>query len=121
MNIHINPSSTVKDLKADFRERFENLKLEFFYHAHEEGEGSPKKDQVPNDVQLSSLMKDEHDGDIFYTASTTISALEQLFARRFGLNVQVFRFAGQTWLETMNSDSWTLQRANDRVKELHSD
>lgn len=123
MEIHIDPNQTVSDLKKAFHERFKNLKINFFYHDHKAGEGSPKADMVPGDTVLATLMDDahEHEGDLTYKADMPIRELESLFHDKFGLNVQVFRFAGHAWLETMSSDTWTLQKANDYVKELYED
>jgi hypothetical protein len=42
----------------------------------------------------------------------TVNYLEQTFSNTYGLGVQVFRKAGHNWLETIETDSLTLEEQN---------
>jgi hypothetical protein len=49
-----------------------------------------------------------------------VSELEQLLGNRYGLGVQVFRKAGNSWVETILTDSWTLEEQNNEGQVLSS-
>jgi hypothetical protein len=46
------------------------------------------------------------------TPQTNIAQLEQDFRDNFDLAVQIFRKAGNTWIETSSTDGWSLEREN---------
>jgi hypothetical protein len=48
----------------------------------------------------------------------TVNELEQRFKSQFGLNIQVFRKHGKTWIETTVTDNWTLFKQNEEGKTL---
>jgi hypothetical protein len=48
----------------------------------------------------------------------TVEELEKSFLVKFGLNVQVFRKSGKSWLETTITDKWTLEKQNTQGEEL---
>jgi hypothetical protein len=47
-----------------------------------------------------------------------VSELENLFKRKYKLNIQVFRKSGNAWLETTVTDAWTLDKQNQEGIEL---
>lgn len=118
MEIYLKPEYSINHVKDEFHKHFENLKLEFFYHDHEVGEGSPKKDMVKGNMLLRDL-SEQTQGHITYDENVTVADFEQLFRKDFGLNVQIFRHASKAWLETISTDKWSLRDANHRAKEVH--
>lgn len=120
MEIHLKPEYSIQHVKDEFHKNFENLKIEFFYHEHEVGEGSAKPDMVKGDMLLRDLT--EHPiGHITYDETITVAEFEQIFRKDFQLNVQIFRHASQAWLETISTDHWTLKDANHRAKAMIKD
>ncbi len=116
MIIQIKENTTINDIQKEFEEAFPYLKLMFFKKPHHEHEGSAKKDLMSGAVKVSSAMK--HNGKISFDENTTVIELENLFHEHFGLNVQVFRKSGKSWIETTVTDNWTLKKQNDQGKEL---
>ena len=118
--IKILNSQQIQELQKEFNNLFPFLKIEFFHHFHKDSQGSSKKDIIPVDYTLNQARKSKLEGVIEITPSMTVSQLEKSFQDKFGLSVQVFRKSGKSWLETIVTDSWTLEHQNDQGKELSS-
>lgn len=116
MNIEIKDNITINDIQKEFEENFNFLKLMFFKKPHADNEGSAKKDLLSGSTKLTSLR--HKNGTIIFDEYTTVTELENLFKEHFGLNVQVFRKSGKSWIETTVTDKWTLKKQNDQGKEL---
>ena len=121
MELILRSNDTINSLKAAFHAQYENLRIQFFKHDHHMGEGSPKKEMLPGDTLLTSLSDKAHDTRISCDSSISIGDFEQLIHDELGLNVQVFRRSGTVWLQTLNSDEWSLDEANKRANELYED
>ena len=52
-----------------------------------------------------------------FESSNTVSELEESFYNKTGISAQVFRKSGISWLQTIVTDSWTLEQQNTRGKE----
>lgn len=70
------------------------------------------------DTKLKLLKKDKAKVEIL--ANMTVNELEQLFKTKFGLNIQIFRKSGNSWLETTVTDNWTLEKQNEEGEELNN-
>jgi hypothetical protein len=46
-----------------------------------------------------------------------VGELENLFAEKFGLYVQLFRKSGKVWLQTTTTDTWTLKEQSKLASE----
>ena len=121
MELILQSSDTVNSLKAAFHEQYSNLRLQFFKHEHNVGEGSPRKELIPGETLLTELSERAHDTRISCDSGISIGEFEQLIHDALGLNVQVFRRSGSLWLQTLNSDGWSLEEANERANELYED
>jgi hypothetical protein len=120
MKIIINDQVTITSIQQEFNRVFPYLKLEFFSKHHHQREGSPLKFMQPVDRKLGEIRKNKDEGEILVTPKMRVSELEQLLGNRYGLSVQVFRKAGNSWVETILTDSWTLQEQNDEGQVLSS-
>jgi hypothetical protein len=116
MKLIIQSEQTIKDLKKQFHELFPYLKIEFFKEAHNVSRGSDKASMYGNDTQLSSMTDAVLEGSIEFTAATTVQSFEQMMDAQFGLHVQVFRKSGSIYLETTNSDDWSIGQQNAEGK-----
>ena len=117
MKIQVKDTLTIGELKKLFNNRYPFLRLEFFRGAA----GSlPSADQRVNDdsITLGSIRKNHTEGGFEISASDTAARLEQIFHDRFGLNVQVFRRSGDSWMITTKTDSFSLERINAIGEEM---
>lgn len=116
MNILIKDNLTISDIQKEFEHQFQFLKLMFFKKSHKDAEGSPKKDLLSGSTKITNIR--HKNGKITFDEDTTVTELENLFKEHFGLNVQVFRKSGKSWIETTVTDKWTLKKQNDQGREL---
>ena len=118
MSLHINPSQTTTALKREFNTRYPFLKIEFFRFRSAKDRHFTKENMVEAEMKISELQAQHAKGSIELLPSTTVRDLEKKFSESFGLNVQVFRKSGRIWLETISTDSWTLEQQNAAARNL---
>lgn len=117
----ISDEKTLRDIQKEFNTYFPYLKIEFYSGRHGSGEGSPVQDRLPPEQRLSLIRKVHTTGDLKIDPDVKVSEFEQMFLRKYGLNVQVFRKSGNLWIQTTTTDHWTLAEQNRKggASELH--
>lgn len=110
----IDQHKTVNQIQQEFSEMFPFLKIEFFKKAHNIFGGNSNKEII----QSKEALKIKGSGELLITSNMTVNELEQRFKSQFGLNIQVFRKHGKTWIETTITDNWTLFKQNEEGKTL---
>ena len=118
MDIQINDRKHISTIQEEFNSVFPYLKIEFFKHEHEKGEGSPLGDMIPSDSLIGKWRTVHDQGDIHIEPSSTVAEVEKSFQDKFGISAQVFRRSGEIWLETTVTDSWTLKEQNSTGEEM---
>ena len=118
MILKIDDNKSIATIQQEFNAMFPYLKLEFFKHAHDEHQGSPKKDMLNSNLTLKQFSKKHINGSLEINDSMKVSDLENSFQMLFKLSVQVFRKSAGTWIETSVTDDWTLRQQNDEGKDL---
>lgn len=114
----ISDNLTIQQVQDKFQEHFPFLKIEFFRKPHEEMEGTPKVNQIVDNAILGDIRKDSNTGELSIHGNQKVSTLEEHFEDMYGLNVQVFRKSGKVWLETTQTDEWTLSEQNRIGEEM---
>lgn len=113
--IHIDKKTTLADLKNWFADSFPHLKIEFYDHSHDQGEGNTKAELLSNLTGfVSPNGNPEVELTIFDDYSTNL--VEHIFRTKLHLNVQVFRKNGDKWIQTITTDNWTLKEQMDRAR-----
>ena len=112
----ISPDMKIREVKAAFSKRFPFLKLEFFSKRHMPLQGNPKAQMIPEDAALIDVTGVMKSGEIEIKPANTVTEVEQLFQKKFNLPVQVFRKSGNAWLETIQTDGYTLMKQNHMGK-----
>ena len=110
----IKDSKTIQATQEEFNNKFPYLKIEFYAHEHKDHEGSPNKDKLEQILTIGQARTKMNEGDLSIHANQKVSTLEQNFHDIYGLNVQVFRKAGNIWLQTTTTDNWTLHKQNEK-------
>ena len=116
MNISITNNKSIEEIQKEFNDEFAFLKIQFFKNSHKAFQGSGKKELLNPGTKISSLV--HHNGAVEIAADMTVDELEKLFKKKFGLNIQIFRKSGRSWLETTFTDNWTLEKQNEEGREL---
>jgi hypothetical protein len=112
MIITINDHRKIFAIQEEFNTSFPYLKLEFFSKPHQSNGASEKEFVKHNSKTIGECRTIHENGHITITPNMTVSYLEQTFSNIYGLGVQVFRKAGNMWLETIQTDSLTLKEQN---------
>ena len=120
MQLKITATQTIGQVKDAFHKLLPFVKIEFFHHAHSQGEGSPKADMIRGDVRIADLIEGHDQGTIEFNESNLVYELEEKLQNYFGLNVQIFRKSGKLWLESTISDNWTLEKVRKEAEEFES-
>lgn len=110
----ITDEKKLKDIQVEFREKFPNLKLEFYKKTHEAGEGNPDREKLSPDETIKAVRTVHTSGDLSIDGHQKVSTLETNFQEMYGLNVQVFRHSNGIWLQTTATDHWTLAEQNKK-------
>lgn len=116
--MQIHPNDSILQVQERFQELFPLLQLRFYRVGHQPGETSSQRDEIIDSaLSLESLNPNLDSSEIPVNNQTTAGELEMEFARLLGLYVQVFRKAGKEWIQTTNTDEWTLQRQQEIAAE----
>lgn len=113
MKIQINSNTRTSEVKKEFANAYPGLKLEFVKSEHGAGGGSSPDDIIKGDRKLSELSSTSLEGELKFNKRSKVVDVERSFHDDFGLNVQVFRRSGRVWIETVNTDQWTLEMQID--------
>lgn len=116
MKILICDTKMIRTIQKQFNNEFPHLKIEFFSRKHTPGQASDLADMIDHNRYLGEFRFKHNTDKIEIVPEMTVSELEQKFWNTFGLAVQVFRIAGNTWLETTLTDDWTLEKQEDNAK-----
>jgi hypothetical protein len=119
MVIKINDDRKLFDIQQDFNGVFPGLKLEFFSAPHSEDEPTPKRLRLGGESVVKMARKLHTNGFLSIDAGMTAYETEEAFRDLFGLNAQVFRRQGETWIETTRTDEWTLEKLNASASETN--
>lgn len=121
MKLHIDDTKKIEDIKTAFNHSFKFLNLGFFTKSHKIGEPSAKRDLIDDEKTLAEIRQKHTAGDLLIDASMLVSEVESAFENQFGVHVQVFRKQNDVWLETTNTDNWTLEKQNETGKFMSSE
>lgn len=117
VKVPINNDTKVSEIQAAFSGEYPFLKLEFFEPCHR-SVPPRKRRNVPSDTLVGKIRSKEYDGELEFDPSTTVADLEEELFNVFGLSAQVYRRAGNIWIETNITDRWTLEHQNEQGRQL---
>jgi len=107
---------SISSIQKEFQTHFPFLKIEFYDTEHVAGEGSPLNRQYKDASKTIGEIRKKHtEGDLSINGHLKVKTLEKQFYKQYGLNVQVFRQSGNTWLQTVSTDNWTLSEQNNKA------
>ena len=118
MKLLITDSMSVRDLQLAFNGLFPFLKLEFFKNGTVLEKMYALNKLIPPQSTIGQIWKKKEAAEIEINENTRVKDLENTFMDKFGLTAQIFRKAGNLWLETTMTDSWTLKQQNEHGKEI---
>lgn len=106
----ITKQTKLSDFQQMFRIFFPHLKLMFFINKHSKFAFSPFYEEILCDYTMEEINANFNDNEIMLTGEETVADFEARMENDFGIHVQVLRKAGDAWVQTTATDSWTLMR-----------
>jgi hypothetical protein len=111
--IEIDDTKNIGDIISLFSERYPFLKVEFYNQVHGWQQESSGKKILAHDKTIGEVRTKHNPGVVEIYSWHKTGAVEQEFRNRFGLNVQIFRHQGDTWIQTVGTDELTLDEQNE--------
>ncbi len=116
--IIIDDTTRLCDIQSVFQRQFAYLKLEFFNFKKRNEGGFSMADMIKNsDTKVEKIRKIDGSKVLNFNGHLKTSTLEERLMLAHGLRAQVFRRTGNLWLETSQTDSFTLSKQNQMGKE----
>jgi hypothetical protein len=113
--IIVNDHHTLLTLQEAFNRAFPYLKMEF----------SQKTPVVgPRSLDLHTFLSTYRNlpgEEIIISPRMTVATLCDTIKNIYGIDIQILRKSGKSWLETILTDSWTLYEQNCQGKALSGD
>ena len=113
MKLYLSPELKIREIKKGFVNEFPYLKLEFFNHKHLPGERDPFTQRVSDASSLFEVTGDMMKTEIDINPKQTVSELKQIFRRKLNIHIQIFRRSKYIWIETTQTDNFTLEKQNE--------
>jgi len=113
MIIEVTDSMTIEILRNKFSERYLFLSIEFYAEPHKWQEETSFVHLLAHDKTIGEVRSIHHPGGLEIHPWHKTGAVEQAFRKKFGLNMQVFRHQGNSWIQTAGTDSLTLDEQNE--------
>src|SRR4030095_3646432 len=122
-NIHMSSliigfGKSIGELKEEFNRMFPFLRLEIFKTEHAGSYHKTKREPLASSMLLSSLLTEKSDDSIEIIPEMKVKDLERSLQDKFGVQVEVFRRSGNSWLQTTMTDDWTLEKQNEHGREI---
>lgn len=121
MIIHIHNNLTIGEIQERFNKCFPCLQIEFFSKPHQFRELSADKDKYKPDELVSNILKNYEQGELELKSWEKAYEVEKAFKEKFGLNVQILRNFNGKWLQTSETDKYTLAQLNDMSQPVASE
>ena len=118
MKIIISDHRKIIALQAEFNALFPYLKIEFLQKSNLNRSEAQKKSSKIGDITVADCRTFHNKGELAVNDSMTVAQMEDNFRDVYGLEVQLLRKSGKTWLETSVTSDWTLRKQNEEGKAL---
>jgi hypothetical protein len=112
MELFLSSESTIREINKEFQKRFPFLKLEFYRQRSKTEQYKYWKDKFSGHAMLKETGSKLIPAIIKINPSDTVDELEQRLRNNYGLPVQVLRKSGDIWLETLQTNDFTLEKQN---------
>jgi hypothetical protein len=112
MELFLSSESTIREINKEFQKNFPFLKLEFYKQHSKTEQYTYWKDKLSGHVTLKETGSKLIPAIIKIDPTDTVNEMERRLRNNYGLLVQVLRKSGDVWLETVQTNDFTLERQN---------
>ncbi len=119
MEIEINSSRIIKEIQDEINQKFPYLKLQFFGLSSVATNLFSKENRIEcNSQTLGEQYVINNPGVVNVNGNTKVETLENQFLDEFNIPVQLYRKSGNIWLQTLETNHWTLSEQNRHGEEM---
>jgi hypothetical protein len=112
MLLYIDDNKTVGDLQDKFNECFQHLKIEFYDMKHGWSKSTLDEHRIEENRRIGEIRKNHNSGILEIKSYYKTGRVEQDFRHHYGLNVQIYFYKNNEWIQTLSSDDLTLGELN---------
>lgn len=116
MELEVKEEQTVLETRKAFQKMFDGLKIEFFQKSHEEGESSNVGGRWLGTTAMIDIVNCDLPFTITLSKDMTVAEVEAAWERTAGVHTQVFRNMHGLWIETVQTDNYTLEKQMELSK-----
>jgi len=113
MKLYVNQSSTLGEIQKDFRDMYPYLKLEFYKRIQTGNRETPSKDRLQANYLPGKINTGRVYAAIDISPQRSASELETDILNTLGVSAQVLRRSGTIWIQTTDTDKWSLRLQNE--------
>ncbi len=110
--IFIDPTTRVSQLIKGFKTAFPFLRIEIYRKGEPVSLGH-------RDFVLFEIANVENPEGFLIEGDMQVNEIENLFLRKLGLQISIFRKMGTSEVETTYTSLWTLNHQNSKGEEIH--
>ena len=112
MELFLSSESTIREINKEFQKKFPFLKFEFYKQSRRTEQHTYWKDKLSGYATLKETGSKLIPAMIKIDPRDTVDELELRFRNNYGLPVQVLRKSGDVWIETEQTNDFTLEKQN---------
>ena len=112
MKIEITDHRKIYTVQKEFSQLFPFLKIEFYAKPNTSDGKSSSKLVRHAAKNLGSCRTIHTKGTITLSPNMTVNQLRSIFFERYGLTIKVSRMSGSEWINTDDTEQWTLEKQN---------
>ena len=122
MEIQLNSTKTIKEIQKEFSQKFPYLMIQFFGKNPSTTDVFEKGNKIENgNNTMGELYALETGISVNVNGHLKVETLENQFLGEFKIPVQVYRKSGSVWLQTIETNAWTLSEQNQHGEEMDRD
>ncbi len=119
MEIEIASSRSIKEIQDEFNHKFPYLTLQFFGIGSVATKLFSKENRIENNNHtLGELYVLDQSGKVNVNGHVKVDTIENQFLDDFKIPVQLYRKSGNLWLQTIETNHWTLSEQNRHGEEM---
>jgi hypothetical protein len=113
MNLYVNQGSTLGEIQKDFRDMYPYLKLEFYKRIQTGSHRASSKDRLQANYLPGRINTGRVYAAIDISPQRSAGELENDILDTLGVSAQVLRRSGNIWIQTTDTDKWSLRLQNE--------
>lgn len=112
IQIHIDDNIKIAYIQKKFNDIYPYLWMEFYDKDLDDSHPASKRISVVDGMTVGDCRKTHDEGNLIVFPEMSVADLESILFQSFGISIQVLRKVGKVWLETAQTDSWSLEQQN---------